>query len=119
MDETFGPRHRLTRRVEFTHVYEHGLRAHGRLMSVYAAPNERATARLGVTATRKFGRAVARNAAKRRLREVFRRRKAASAGLDLVVMPRPGFLESPFQQVAAEYDALVDHLLRRMRAVRP
>jgi ribonuclease P protein component len=46
-------------------------------------------ARLGITVTRKFGNAVARNRAKRVVREVFRRSpELFPSGVDLVVIPK-------------------------------
>jgi len=46
-------------------------------------------ARLGITVTRKFGNAVARNRAKRLFREVFRRSSDLfPTGVDVVVIPK-------------------------------
>lgn len=47
--------------------------------------------RLGVTVSRRVGKAVVRNRVKRRVREVFRTRRALLPGLaDVVVIARPG-----------------------------
>jgi ribonuclease P protein component len=56
---------------------------------VLAARPDDAPARLGITVTRKFGNAVARNRAKRVVRDVFRRSPdQLPAGIDVVVIPK-------------------------------
>jgi ribonuclease P protein component len=67
-------------------------------------------ARLGVSATRKFGPAVVRNRAKRRARELFRHHKPMP-GVDLVIIPRRGFDTVAFQDLVADFLAA----LRRLR----
>jgi ribonuclease P protein component len=62
--------------------------------------------RLGVAATRKLGSAVERNRAKRRARELFRRRKKIG-GLDIVIVPRREMLDASFASLEAEYVALL------------
>jgi ribonuclease P protein component len=70
--------------------------------------------RLGFTCSRKVGNAVARNRARRRLREAARRVLApAPAGWDIVLIGRPATVERAFP-------ALVDDLssaLRRLGVV--
>jgi ribonuclease P protein component len=64
---------RLRRPGEFQSVYRTGKRINGEYMTVFFLPNELQTQRLGITASRKgVGNAVARNRAKRLLREAFR-----------------------------------------------
>jgi ribonuclease P protein component len=106
MRQLFRPRQRIRRRSEFQRVYDQGRRAHGRFMTLVILPNASSVSRLGVSATRKFGNAVQRNAAKRRLREIFRH-DATSLSADIVVIPRPTFLEASFDDLAAEYHTLI------------
>lgn len=64
---------RLRLPAEFRHVYNRGKRYDGHLMSAFVHPNNLPHHRIGITASRKaIGNAVARNRAKRLLRETFR-----------------------------------------------
>jgi ribonuclease P protein component len=60
------------------------------VLLVSERPQQTASPRLGITASRKVGNAVMRNRVKRRIREWFRRDgQSVLAGLDLVVIARP------------------------------
>jgi ribonuclease P protein component len=81
---------RLLRAVEYQHVAQHGRRAVSNAFVVLVAPRGAGgSPRLGITASRKVGNAVARNRVKRRIREWFRReRLALPKALDVVVIAR-------------------------------
>jgi ribonuclease P protein component len=98
---------RIRRRPEFERVYSTGAKVHGRFMTLFAMANGSSAPRFGVAATRKLGSAVERNRAKRRARELFRRRKQIG-GLDIVVVPRREMLDAPFAHLEADYIALLD-----------
>ena len=98
---------RVRRRREFERIYDAGFRIHGRLMTLFVMSNGTAAPRFGVAATRKLGSAVERNRAKRRARELFRRRKNIG-GLDIVIVPRRDMLDAPFHRLEAEYCTLLD-----------
>ena len=61
--------------ADFRRVFRRGFRVDGPLLSLVAADNDLGYDRLGLAASRKLGGAVARNRAKRLLREAFRRHK--------------------------------------------
>lgn len=110
MRRTLRPHERIRRRPEFLQAYEQGRKHHARFMTVFARESSGQAARLGVSATRKFGPAVVRNRAKRRARELFRHHKPMP-GVDLVIIPRRGFDTAVFQELETDYLAA----LRRLR----
>jgi ribonuclease P protein component len=115
---------RLKRRPDFLRVAARGrkqaaaglvLQAYRRPPSDDASPAERATAdaetvRLGFTATKKVGGAVARNRARRRLREAARLvlPQRARAGFDLVLVARQGTLDRPFAALVADLERALE-----------
>lgn len=115
---TFRPHEHLRRRADFQAAYERGVKVSGRLMTMFVRPNEGPAARLGIAATRKIGRAVARNRAKRLTRELFRNWKPA-AGLDIVVVPRREFLDASYPALEREFRNLLERAVRSGRLERP
>ena len=104
---------RVRRRPEFLANYERGSRSSSRLMTIFVLANGGTTARLGIAATRKLGNAVERNRAKRLVREAFRRHKPL-VGLDIIIIPKREMLVADYQDVAADYCAI---LMRRRHKI--
>jgi ribonuclease P protein component len=102
---------RIRRRAEFEDIYKRGVRLRGRFMTLFALPNGRSVARLGIAATRKLGGAVRRNLAKRLAREWFRHHKPADA-LDVVIIPRRELFEAPRAALEADYCATLRRFSR-------
>jgi ribonuclease P protein component len=108
---------RLKRRSEFLRVARTRRKwvAPGLILQVRSRrPGETADeeARIGFTASRKVGNAVARNRARRRLRAVARRvlRGAAKPGHDYVVIARQATLTRPFADLVADLELAVRRL---------
>ena len=115
-DERLRKEERLRKRFEFLRAQREGARRAGPRFIVYARPNGLPYARLGITASRKTGKAHVRNWWKRRVREVFRRSKdVLPAGHDVVVIVKRG-VSTPddFDALRGE---LVELLNKAARAV--
>lgn len=88
------------------------------MVTLLVLPNQHAVDRLGLIASRKFGNAVMRNRAKRRLREIFRQTEPDMVGtrgllpLDIVAIPRRALLDAPFDAAARDFQIALDGLRR-------
>ncbi len=114
MAHRFEARDRLRKRADFVRVQAGGRRVSGRFVTLLVLANDCTVPRLGLIASRKLGPAVARNRAKRRLRDLFRRHRGAlgeRAALDIVAIPRRELSDAPFADVEADFIAT----LRRTR----
>jgi ribonuclease P protein component len=83
-------------------------------VTLHFLPNEEGCPRLGITASRKVGGAVARHRLKRWTRECFRRspRRAALPAFDLIFHFKPGARAAAFADFQAELDRLLSALPR-------
>jgi len=104
----FPPGRRLRRRGEFQRVFDSGRRAHGRYLTIIAAPGRGTDSRLGIVASRKLGGAVVRNRAKRLIRQVFRTQTKPAAPFDLVVIPKPALFEADPDALALDYRQILN-----------
>lgn len=104
--QTFTARDRLRKRAEFTRVQTGGRRVAGRFVTLLILANDGTAPRLGLIASRRLGPAVARNRAKRRVRDLFRRHRDVlgdRAALDIVVIPRREICDAAFAAVEADF----------------
>lgn len=95
---TFSKSERLTQRPQFQQVMNRGeKRRIDRICTVFFLPNELGRKRLGIIASKKIGNAVARNRAKRKIREVFRALKGSiGPAVDIVVISGKDLVPLPF-----------------------
>lgn len=88
-DQRFRKHEHLRRPTDFQRVYQRRCPASDAWLLVYVAPNELTHSRLGLSVSRKYGGAVARNRLRRLYREAYRLTKhELPGGLDIVLVPR-------------------------------
>jgi len=104
---------RLRRRADYLRCYRTGRRRHGSLAILYFVPNQLEGPRLGITASRKVGKAVVRHRLKRRIKEIYRRwpHRSQLPPLDLVVHLKP-------EAGGSDFPALRTELLRLLSGLR-
>ena len=109
---------RLAKRREYLRVYETGRKFFSRYCVVFFAGNELPYSRIGVTVTKKVGKANVRNRLKRWTRETYRRQRAPleldPQSLDIVVNVKPNAAEAAF----CDYSSDLERVLRRAREPR-
>ncbi len=116
-DEGFGREHRLTRRRDFERVYREGVLLKNDFFRVYALfRGEEELPRLGLSVSKRLGKAARRNRMKRWVREWFRRHKPELWGYDLVVQPKPAAAELDYHGVCRNLEELLSQLQRDGRA---
>jgi ribonuclease P protein component len=97
---------RLAKRREFLQVYETGRKFFSRYCVVFVAANDLSYSRIGITATKKLGKANVRNRFKRWTREIYRRKREPLAlderSLDFVVNIKPAASDASFSDYAED-----------------
>ena len=90
----------------FQRLYRTSGQANGYLV-LYARKNRTGTNRVGITVSKKLGKANVRNRIRRRLREVYRLNEDTfQPGWDIVVVARTRAIHAPFDVLTENYLAL-------------
>ena len=105
---------RLAKRREFLRVYETGRKVVSRYVVLFFAANELPLSRIGITATKKIGKANIRNRLKRWTREVYRRQREPlgidQRSVDVVVNVKTNAADASF----ADYSRDLGRALQRV-----
>jgi ribonuclease P protein component len=108
------PRERLTAGAEYRRVFRRGSRVDSASFLLVAVENGHRYHRLGLAAGQRVGGAVARNRARRILRETFRKNKLEGAsGLDLVLVAKHEIVGRSQGEVEIEYRECLRRLAAR------
>jgi len=115
--QKFPGQERLHKRRQYLEVYGRGRKTHCPHFVVYVLENGLDYHRLGITVSRKVGKAVVRNKVKRRLREVFRANKPSwDAHYDMVVNVKRSAAEAVFDKLGADFREALGRLEKECHA---
>lgn len=102
-------RYRLRNNREFKKVYNKGKNFWNRNLILYKNENKLEVSRLGITITKKFGNAVVRNRAKRRLKEIYRLYLyRIKDGYDIIIIPKKNVIDLSYEDLKSA----LEHILR-------
>ena len=108
------PRERLIGGADYRRVFRRGARVETASFVLLAVENRHGYHRLGLAAGRRVGGAVARNRARRLLRESFRKNKQeGAAGLDVVLVAKHEIVGRSQGEVESEYRECLRRLAAR------
>ena len=95
---------------KLNHIFQRLYRSNGfanPLLVLYARKNRTGTNRVGITVSKKLGKAHIRNRVRRRFREVYRlNEEAFQPGWDIVIVARSKAIDAPFADLTKAYLSL-------------
>lgn len=98
--------------LKLNHIFQRLYRTKGQanaFLVLYARPNRSQSNRIGITVSKKLGKAHVRNRVRRRLREVYRlNEELFSPGWDIVVVARTAAIQADFSKLTQSYLALAE-----------
>ena len=98
--------------LKLNHIFQRLYRTTGHangFLVLYARKNRTGENRVGITVSKKLGKAHIRNRVRRRVREVYRLNEARFApGWDIVVVVRTRAIKAPFDQLTNAYLSLAE-----------
>ena len=101
-------KYRLRSRSDFRRTRQEGRSWAHHLMVLWALQNDLEHSRFGFSASKRVGKAVVRNRARRRMREAVRLcRGFVAAGWDMIFVARPAMAGASYVQIAQAVDSLL------------
>ena len=93
--------------LKLNHIFQRLYKTSGQAnphLVLYARRNRTATNRVGITVSKKLGKANVRNRVRRRLREVYRLNEDKfQSGWDIVIVARTRAIHAPFEKLMESY----------------
>lgn len=100
--------HRLRRGSDIKRVRLNGQRRYHKLAILYALPNDQTVSRFAISVSRRYGNAVKRNKAKRRMREVLRQQlPGIKDGWDCLLVVRHPLATATFHELETAINQLL------------
>jgi ribonuclease P protein component len=111
IDERFRKADRILKRGDFRSVYENGRKMQAKYFTGFVLANSLGRPRIGITATRKFGSSLARNRARRLVREVFRKNKwRIPRGVDIVINVKSNLAGASYQELESDFISFLEKI---------
>lgn len=88
--QTFRKKERIRKSSEFGEIFNKGFKINLKNFLIIKNPNDLNLRRLGISVSKKVGRAVKRNKIKRWIREFFRTHKSLIPPIDLLIIVKKG-----------------------------
>lgn len=107
----FPPSARLRKRTDFLSVQRSKERFSGHFLQMDYRSGATSAARLGITVSKRYGKAHDRNRFKRLVREAFRLKRHLLPPIDLNVLPKKGAIPHQMQDCARDFEKLIDVLI--------
>lgn len=107
-EQKFTKKERIRSRTEYTEIFNQGKKTYSSNLIIFCRANGENYTRVGITASRKVGKAVVRNRVKRFLREYYRQHKSYFAtSYDYSLVVRQGFSQLPKKKADEQLAALL------------
>ena len=117
MAESLAPRERIRKKKDFLVLYKKGYRYKSKYFNLIGLSNALPYSRVGVVASRKVGNAVARNRAKRWMRELFRRNKELlESPVDFLIVASAAIKEATWPELEEQYLRAVRKIFEKKQA---
>lgn len=103
-----GKEKRISRSYEYRNVYQQGKKIPGRYIIAFVTPNLTENNRFGIVTSKKVGKAVVRNKAKRQLRAIVKSQWAdLGQGYNVVIVVRNSFPGIPFKLIKKDFSIVM------------
>ena len=106
--------YRVKRSQDFDNIIRKKQYFANRQFVIYYQKNNLDHMRLGISVSKKLGKAFERNKIKRYIRETFKTRKEFVKNYDIIVIARAGVKDMPF----LEFGSSIDHVLKRSKLMK-
>jgi ribonuclease P protein component len=104
---------RLRKRSEFVHVFQQGRKVQNRHFTAFYCPGQNSASRIGITVTKRVGKAVTRNRIKRIIREHFRlNRECTQPYLDINVIAKKEAVDLTSEEMFYSLNGLFEKIKR-------
>ena len=102
---------RLKKHYQYAYVYRAGHRVSGKCVSIFACTSKTKNIKIGFSVTKKVGKAVKRNKARRRLREIIKKQLPnLKQNYNIIIVAKDNILDFSFKEIEMDIAYLLNKL---------
>ena len=94
--------HRLKKNKHFSYIYKKGKKTNSNHFTLFSVPSKYRAYKLGISVSKKLGKANVRNKLKRRIKEIIRLGKLPKDNFNYVILARDGAQNLTFDEIQKE-----------------